>query len=150
MKNVFFHAVALMLFGVACHKADPPRTSEPGVAASMPVPEVPTAVVTPVTSPAPIVQPTAPLASMTAPAAGGRVSFPPVTDGCSTVADCEMVFTTNGCCHQCPPRFGNKAWAANVRSFCAGADASHCGPLACSWATSGPACKSGHCVDAAR
>ncbi len=170
MKANFFPAVALVLFGVACREADPPRTYEPAVDASTPsVPEVARPVATAVTVPAPmvapVVSPAAPIASIASPVDASATatatpsatpppkrpgSFPPVTNACSTAAECEMVFTTNGCCPQCPPRFGNKDWATNVRSFCAGADASHCKPGACSWGTAGPACKNGHCVEAGR
>jgi len=47
-------------------------------------------------------------------------AFPPLTDACSTDADCASTNYGPDCCFRCETSVGDKAWASKVDAYCEG------------------------------
>jgi hypothetical protein len=104
----------------------------------------------PTTAPKPSPAPSAP-----------RAVYPPLTDACSTDADCDSTNYGSDCCFRCETAVGDKAWVAKVAEYCsaltkAGED-KDCPAVNCSregaspspllaYKNANPKCSAGHCI----
>jgi hypothetical protein len=107
-------------------------------------------------SPAPSPTP-APTASTSA-----LAGFPPLTDACSTDADCASTNFGPDCCFRCETSVGDKPWVAKVDAYCLGrmkaGESTSCGASTpCSresatpspmlaYVNANPKCTAGHCL----
>ena len=117
-------------------------------------------------SPSAVVSAPAPTAVVSAPPPSASptttvavpTSYPPLTDACSSDADCASTSYGKDCCFRCETSVGDKAWVAKVEAFCGSTKPSNpCPMVLCArdapaaqlmlgYLNANPKCSEGRCI----